>query len=99
MPRQPDAILKALQLQARHAFGVDDLAQVLGVSESAVKNHVLPYCRTFKVGDRRLVSRDALMEYIRNQEAAEVRNGDVERAQIREALGLSQGYIGTKRYP
>ena len=95
MPRND--ILKALELQARHAYGVEDLARVLGVSETTVKAHVLPHCRTFKVGDRRLVSREALQEWIRQQEGIEARNGDVERAQIREALGLSTGYVGTKR--
>ena len=99
MPRTPadtallQAILKSLQhlahLSTREAYGVEDMAAVLGVSEGTVKTHVLPNIRTLRIGTRVLVRRDVLLEWLRKQEGIEARVGDVARQEIREALGLS----------
>lgn len=96
-----EATARASRLAAQEAYGVDDLAQVLGVSDWTVKHHVLPHLRSFHIGARVLVRRDVLLEWMRQQEAIEAKNADLERRKIREALGQLAGtppaYNGNRR--
>lgn len=75
----------------REAYDLKGVALALGVSERTVQQHVWPHVRTFTVGRRRLVSRAALQDWIRRQEANESRNQELERQQLREALGFMAG--------
>ena len=55
----------------RLAHSVPDAARMLGISPRAVYNRIATgEIRTFRVGPRRLISTDALREYIRNRETA-----------------------------
>ena len=56
-------------MERQIAFSVPDAARLAGLGKSLLYEQIKQgKLRTFKVGNRRLVSRDALEEYIRQRE-------------------------------
>ena len=52
------------------AYSVPDAARLLGLSPRAIYNRIATgEIRSFKVGPRRLISRDSLREFIANRES------------------------------
>ena len=56
-------------MELRIAFSIPDAARLAGLGKSLLYEQIKQgKLRTFKVGNRRLVSRDALEQYIRERE-------------------------------
>jgi excisionase family DNA binding protein len=56
------------------AFSMEEAAELLGYCESTVKEHVLcGRIGSMKVGGRRTISRESLLEFIREETCAEAR--------------------------